>query len=265
MWDVDRVGLRAELGPADFAGDPMGEGMRRTRSLLLRALGSRPRDTIGMGLAIGGVAVVMINALYLQPGPHPAPIFTIKPRPVSAASATGAVRIPRARSGDSAKGESSRSQADLVAAIQRELERRGFYDGPLDGFHGPRTDAAIRDFEQATGVKTAAEPSEELLQSILRSGAKPGAAAQRPALAPAAAVRGDAIGDLIAGSSRRLLAVQRALGDFGYGPVKATGTPGPDTRAAIEKFERDRKLPVTGQISDRLVRELAAVTGRPLE
>ena len=114
-------------------------------------------------------------------------------------------------------------------------------------------------------MKTAAEPSEELLQSILRSGAKPGAAAQRPALAPAAAVRGDAIGDLIAGSSRRLLAVQRALGDFGYGPVKATGTPGPDTRAAIEKFERDRKLPVTGQISDRLVRELAAVTGRPLE
>ena len=37
------------------------------------------------------------------------------------------------------------------------------------------------------------------------------------------------------------------------------------TRAAIEKFERDRGLPVTGQISDRLVRELAAMTGRPLE
>jgi len=47
--------------------------------------------------------------------------------------------------------------------------------------------------------------------------------------------------------------------------VKPTGVFGPDTRAAIEKFERDRKLPVSGEVSDRLVRELTAVTGRPLE
>jgi hypothetical protein len=37
------------------------------------------------------------------------------------------------------------------------------------------------------------------------------------------------------------------------------------THAAIEKFERQRKLPVTGQLSERVVRELAAMTGRPLE
>jgi hypothetical protein len=34
---------------------------------------------------------------------------------------------------------------------------------------------------------------------------------------------------------------------------------------AIEKFERDRNLPVTGKISDRFVRELSSMTGRPLE
>jgi peptidoglycan hydrolase-like protein with peptidoglycan-binding domain len=60
-------------------------------------------------------------------------------------------------------------------------------------------------------------------------------------------------------------AVQRALADFGYGQIKLTGVFDPDTRAAIEKFERDHRLPVTGQISDRFVRELAAMTGRPLE
>jgi len=38
-----------------------------------------------------------------------------------------------------------------------------------------------------------------------------------------------------------------------------------ETQSAIEKFERDRKLPITGQASDRVVRELAAMTGRPLE
>jgi hypothetical protein len=47
--------------------------------------------------------------------------------------------------------------------------------------------------------------------------------------------------------------------------LKPTGTIGSDTQAAIQKFERDRKLPVTGQMSDRLVRELTAMTGRPIE
>ena len=62
-----------------------------------------------------------------------------------------------------------------------------------------------------------------------------------------------------------MTAVQRALNDYGYGPVKATGVYGAETVAAIQKFERDRKLPVTGQISTRLLRELATATGRPLE
>ena len=63
---------------------------------------------------------------------------------------------------------------------------------------------------------------------------------------------------------RRVAAVQRALTEYGYGQLKPTGTVGSDTQAAIQKFERDRKLPVTGQVSDRLVRELATVIGRPV-
>ena len=74
----------------------------------------------------------------------------------------------------------------------------------------------------------------------------------------------DPIAKLIA-PSKRVMAIQRALSDFGYGQIKPSGQFDPATKAAIEKFERDRKLPVTGQISDRLVRDLAATTGRPLE
>ena len=59
--------------------------------------------------------------------------------------------------------------------------------------------------------------------------------------------------------------MQRALTEYGYGQLKPTGTIGADTQAAIQKFERDRKLPVTGQMSDRLVRELAAMIGRPID
>ena len=66
-------------------------------------------------------------------------------------------------------------------------------------------------------------------------------------------------------SSARVAAVQRALTDYGYGQLKATGTVGADTQAAIQKFERERKLPLTGQVSDRLVRELGLATGRSFE
>ena len=62
-----------------------------------------------------------------------------------------------------------------------------------------------------------------------------------------------------------MLAVQRALAEYGYGQLTPNGVLGAETKAAIERFERERKLPVTGQIRERLTRELAAVTGRPLE
>jgi peptidoglycan hydrolase-like protein with peptidoglycan-binding domain len=81
---------------------------------------------------------------------------------------------------------------------------------------------------------------------------------------PAEPVRNDPIAELIA-PSKRVLAIQRALSDFGYGQIRPTGQYDPDTRTAIEKFERDHRLPVTGQISDRVVRELASMTGRLLE
>jgi peptidoglycan hydrolase-like protein with peptidoglycan-binding domain len=66
-------------------------------------------------------------------------------------------------------------------------------------------------------------------------------------------------------ASNRVIALQRALAEYGYGQIKATGIIDGDTRTAIEKFERERKLPITGQATDRVVRELAAVTGRALE
>jgi peptidoglycan hydrolase-like protein with peptidoglycan-binding domain len=65
--------------------------------------------------------------------------------------------------------------------------------------------------------------------------------------------------------SKRVIAVQRALAEFGYGQIKPSGTVDAETQAAIQKFERERKLPITGQASERVLRELAAMTGRPLE
>ena len=85
----------------------------------------------------------------------------------------------------------------------------------------------------------------------------------RAATANPAVVR-DPVGDLI-NVTRRVSSVQRALTEYGYGQLKTTGSVGPETQAAIQKFERERKMPVTGQMSDRLVKELSAMTGKAID
>jgi Putative peptidoglycan binding domain len=76
--------------------------------------------------------------------------------------------------------------------------------------------------------------------------------------------RNDPIADLI-GPSPRIMAVQRVLSNYGYGQIKPSGTLDDATSQAIEKFEREHKMAVSGRVSDRLVSELAAMTGHPVE
>ena len=144
------------------------------------ALAQHPREFVGIVLAALATLAIFINALFLQHGPHPAPIFGTRHVTVTSRPA------PEVR---------------------------------------PQGNDAVR----AAPART-----------------------------------NDPIADLLA-PSQRVMAVQRALADFGYGQVRPTGVAGPDTKAAIEKFERDHHLPVTGQISDRLLRDLGAMTGRALE
>lgn len=211
-------------------------------------ISAHPREFVGVLFGSAAIVTIFVNALFMQKGPHPAPIFATRSAPVVAAPA--AQPMPAA---GPAVSTPILNRVQLIVEIQRALSRRGFYDGTADGIWGAKTDSGARDFAQAAGIRIGPEPSEELLRALTAS-----------TLRPPAPTRRDPIAELIA-PSQRVLAIQRALSDFGYGQIKPTGTYDPDTRTAIEKFERDRRLPVTGQISDRFVRELAAMTGRPLE
>jgi peptidoglycan hydrolase-like protein with peptidoglycan-binding domain len=225
---------------------------------LAAAIGSHPREFVGLVMATIAIVAIFINALYLQKGPHPAPIFATRPPLKQEAPVTPprAAAVPP----NIASEPVAQNRPQLISDIQRELSRKGFYDGAVDGIWGAKTDAATRDFVQATGLKLNPDASDSLLRAIVASNAK----VPNDRAAAAEPKRNDPIAELIA-PSKRVLAIQRALADFGYGQIKSTGLYDPETRTAIEKFERDHRLPVTGQISDRFVRELAAMTGRPLE
>jgi peptidoglycan hydrolase-like protein with peptidoglycan-binding domain len=107
----------------------------------------------------------------------------------------------------------------------------------------------------------ASDPMTNLVKATNAAPVVPSAVPRPPASIPVAAS-----GDAVAGAgAHRVAAVQRALTEYGYGQLKPTGTVGSDTLAAIQKFERARKIPVTSQVSDRLVRELTAMIGHPID
>jgi peptidoglycan hydrolase-like protein with peptidoglycan-binding domain len=106
-------------------------------------------------------------------------------------------------------------------------------------------------------------PANAKIENLIAPTATVPSPVPRPPMPVASAPR-DPLAGLIA-SDRRTIAAQKALTEFGFGQIKPTGIVGPDTKAAVEKFERERRLPVTGQLSDRVLREIATVTGRSLD
>ena len=270
MRDGARTGGRG----AAILDDEDGPG-RRLR--LLQALGWSHRDAVGSLVGVFAAGMILVNMLFLQTGSHPAPMVKS-----SVAATTGGIELasagnaaapviprqrPPAAAAQPAPAEPpapARPQAAIVTDIQRELARRGFYDGAVDGRYGPKTDTAVRDFEQAAGLKPSTAPDEALVRAITRSQVNARQQPGRRSAAPTPPARIDPIAEMLT-PSNRVVAVQRALTEFGYGQIDPTGVVDPETQVAIEKFERLRKLPVTGQVSDRVARELAALTGRPIE
>jgi peptidoglycan hydrolase-like protein with peptidoglycan-binding domain len=66
---------------------------------------------------------------------------------------------------------------------QQALQAKGYNPGPIDGVHGPRTSAALRDYQKAEGLKVTGEMDAETRAKLMASG--PTSPAASPATTPA--------------------------------------------------------------------------------
>jgi Putative peptidoglycan binding domain len=205
------------------------------RGLLTRILLHSPKDMVAGALAFTAVSAIIANALFLQSGPHPAPMFgSVVTLP--AAALAPASPLPRPRPVEVAIRPVETMPAESKLAEPKSAEPKSAE---------PKASDPMANLVRATAVSPVATPNVPRPPASI-----PVSPHEATALTPAA---------------RRVAAVQRTLTEYGYAQLKPTGIMGADTLAAVQKFERERKIPVTGQISDRLVHELAAVTGRPVE
>jgi hypothetical protein len=210
---------------------------------------AHPREIlVGLLLLAGGSAIAW-NALAVQTKRHPSPLFGQPsgqpPLPPARPSLPAPVTMPAPAPTPAPLASTPNVVPPGAAPVQKPAPRDAI--GEL-----------IRNAEPVPPVR--ATPA-------------------GPPAAPRAAVPRDEIGELIRSSGglvppanvgriddpERVAAGQRALVKLGYGPLKANGINGASTRQAIERFERDRRLPVTGELGSRTARELAAQSGLPVE
>ena len=202
--------------------------MKRVAVKLLRAWATPT------GLACSGMALICgsiaSNALLLQHGRHPAPLFATR----GGAPAPKAATVP----GDM-----------VVQAVQQQLASAGYYDGPVDGVAGPQTRAAILAFERRTGLRETGVATAELITGIQSWAARgPRSVATEPP-GPQAAATADP----------KVALVQAALARAAYGPLSADGVFGKQSHDAIVRFQLDQGMPLTGAIDEALVKRLKAV------
>ena len=213
------------------------------RGLLLRILLHSPKDMVAGALAVAAIGAIVANALFLQSGPHPSPMFgsvVTLPAPGSPSSVNP---LPRPRPAEATKTEATPLEP-------KSIETRSAEAKPAE----PRV------IDMKPAETKAADPLTNLVKA---TSAAPVATSSIPR--PPAPIPTHNDGNLGPGGSRRVAAVQRALTEYGYGQLKPTGTIGSDTQAAIAKFERERKIPASGQMSDRMVRELSAMIGHAID
>ncbi|VAW17732.1 hypothetical protein MNBD_ALPHA12-227 [hydrothermal vent metagenome] len=279
-----------------------------------------PLRNIGIAVLSLGILVSANNALYWQRSIHPAPLFapsnsavnvyesaqqgisepSFTPAPVKArpayleipAAAPDQVQphpaaapapAPVLQTGNIAPGNQQ------MAQVQQKLAALGLFAGKIDGYYGPVTAKAIREFEQRQGLAAKGAFTPQIIEKIL-SATNVGAVQKDPIAhdgsgssssqpdsqsmpdplnalvqsalnrtgqtAPVAASRAQSSALIV--DKATVEKVQRGLSSLGflYGPVD--GIAGDATASAIRNFEVYQNFEVTGRITPDLVDLLLA-------
>ncbi|MGV1751465.1 peptidoglycan-binding domain-containing protein [Agrobacterium sp. CG674] len=266
---------------------------------------------------------VAANALWYQPGHHPSPFMrtrdeenpngipgyrlasglgeqgnvttfrierqTEAPTPAATPAAVNPDEEPAlpALPAHASNAAAPQGPSQLVTEIQRELARRGLYEGEADGMTGPRTTAAILFFEETVGMEQTGEPTTRVLSALKIDSATTVAAIPKalPKDRPAAANSGGVAIDPVAAAIKNAEAekpkaqsvslttqkthtpvtndlvakIQQGLVNIAYADVKVDGMAGEQTRQAIRNFEKHYRLPETGEPSEAVLKKLKSI------
>ncbi|WP_404405547.1 peptidoglycan-binding protein [Pelagibacterium halotolerans] len=173
-----------------------------------------PMTSTGVIVVAGLSMMAAANALFLQDGYHPAPMFgapaVSRPEPVEpvverpanltaapqpAAERPVAPSTPAAQEAQpatqTATSETSANASvaignEDIAELQRKLKAMGLFDGVVDGYYGPKTADAIRAFEARTGLPRTGAATPEVIDAVRNAPVTTSEVTPQPPQQPAA-------------------------------------------------------------------------------
>lgn len=139
--------------------------------------------------------------------------------------------------GDDDSTRHNQASAEDLATYQADLQEVGCWSGPTDGELSTRTEAAIREFQEAEGLDVDGHLSEQTEEAL-----------------DTAAADGDTVctaddHDSSQASVHELEVWQHDLNVVGCWAGPVDGRLGPETEAAIRAFQQAANLPVDGQLT----------------
>lgn len=185
-----------------------------------------PMASTGLILVSGLTLLAATNALFLQEGRHPAPLFGAAsqpaaietPRPIQpvvvepeaipqrpaaepVVERTSTAPQPEPRPAESAEIAAEPAAPatignQAIADMQEKLQALGLFDGVVDGYYGPKTADAIRAFEARFGLPRTGAATPQVIEAVRNAPLQPQPQAQVQPVAAEPAV--DEIGPLIA-------------------------------------------------------------------
>lgn len=121
--------------------------------------------------------------------------------------------------------------SSVIANTQSELRQRGYDVPAVSGELDAKTQAAIRAYQEQSGMQVTGRASQSLLDR-LQASEGPGDTQSRQEL---------------------VRTVQAELNDLGYNGGPTDGVFGPTTRNAVRAYQADNNLPVTGEVTQSLL------------
>jgi peptidoglycan hydrolase-like protein with peptidoglycan-binding domain len=204
-------------------------------------MGNRLRDMRLPGTALAALAAAVLLA--------------VSPAPAQAQSGTAAA--------ESLPGPGELSPA-TIRQLQHSLIQGGYAVDAADGVWGPKTAAAVREFQRVKGLKQTGQGDAATLEALgVSADGRARTAADRSPRDPAPEVRPRTPADLDPATVR---AVQQALDKQGFKVGAADGVWGERTESAIANYQRARGMTASGQLDAHTLAALGllpAGTERP--
>jgi spore coat assembly protein SafA len=141
------------------------------------------------------------------------------------------------------------SRGPHVRTLQQALKDQGYDPGPVDGIFGPRTEQAVRSFQQDRGLVVDGVVGRQTWNALAEVGTQPadGDRFTPPNVTLRRGATGEHVRDL-----------QQELKKAGFDPGPIDGVFGPRTESAVRTFQRAAGLQVDGIVGPRTWAALAA-------